>query len=79
MKIIGMLKDNELDEHQKKLIAAKRKEFDEKNKAQVKSAADDDTNNFPEQAQLCSKCQTKALVLMDGCMTCLSCGDSKCG
>ena len=30
MKFIGMLKDHELDEHQKKLIASKRKEFEEK-------------------------------------------------
>jgi len=78
MKFIGMLKENELDDHQKKLIAAKRKEFDEKNKAQAKGV-EDETSSFPEQAQLCSKCQTKALVLMDGCMTCLNCGDSKCG
>jgi hypothetical protein len=28
--------------------------------------------------QLCTKCNTKALILMDGCMTCTSCGDSKC-
>ena len=33
----------------------------------------------PEGAQLCSKCSTAAVVMMDGCMTCLSCGDSKCG
>ncbi len=76
MKFIGMLKDTELDEHQKKLIAAKRKEFEEKNKTQPD---EDDANNFPAKAQLCTKCQTKALVLMDGCMTCLNCGDSKCG
>lgn len=75
MKFIGMLKDHELDEHQKKLIAAKRKEFEEKNKV-IEEETD---SNFPEKAQLCTKCQTKALVLMDGCMTCLSCGDSKCG
>lgn len=78
MKFIGMLKDNELDEHQKKLIAQKRKEFEEKNKAKEESV-ESDFSDFPDQAQLCSKCQTKALVLMDGCMTCLSCGDSKCG
>ncbi len=77
MKLIGMLKDSELDEHQKKLIAAKRKEFEARNKAQEEST--DDTSSFPEKAQLCVKCQTKALVLMDGCMTCLNCGDSKCG
>jgi hypothetical protein len=29
--------------------------------------------------QLCSKCNVKALILMDGCMTCTNCGDSKCG
>jgi carbonic anhydrase len=34
---------------------------------------------FPESARLCKKCSTKALILLDGCMTCLSCGDSKCG
>ncbi|MCU7939510.1 MAG: NrdJb [gamma proteobacterium symbiont of Bathyaustriella thionipta] len=79
MKFIGMLKENELDEHQKKLINAKRKEFEEKNKANTESIEEDETSSFPEKAQLCTKCQTKALVLMDGCMTCLNCGDSKCG
>ncbi|MDZ7810271.1 MAG: NrdJb [Arhodomonas sp.] len=34
---------------------------------------------FPEGAQLCGKCHTKAMVVMDGCLTCLNCGDSKCG
>ena len=36
-------------------------------------------NEYPEGAQLCSKCNTAAVVMMDGCMTCLACGDSKCG
>lgn len=74
MKQIGMLKDMELEAHQKQFLAEKRKEFAAKHSEQV-----DESNNFPEQAQLCTKCQTKALVLMDGCMTCLNCGDSKCG
>jgi hypothetical protein len=34
---------------------------------------------FPPSATLCHKCNTKALVLMDGCQTCLNCGYSKCG
>ena len=34
---------------------------------------------FPATATLCHKCSTKALVLMDGCATCLNCGYSKCG
>ncbi len=74
MKHIGMLKDIELEAHQKQFLAEKRKEFEAKHGAQT-----DESDNFPEQAQLCPKCQTKALVLMDGCMTCLNCGDSKCG
>ena len=35
--------------------------------------------SFPPTATLCHKCSTKALVLMDGCATCLNCGYSKCG
>ena len=35
--------------------------------------------DFPSDAQLCVKCSTKAVIKMDGCMTCLNCGDSKCG
>jgi hypothetical protein len=37
------------------------------------------TEVFPATASICPKCSTKALVLMDGCATCLSCGYSKCG
>ncbi len=32
-----------------------------------------------DHAVMCGKCNTKSLVLMDGCQTCLSCGYSKCG
>jgi hypothetical protein len=35
--------------------------------------------SFPASASMCFKCNTKALVLMDGCQTCLNCGYSKCG
>jgi hypothetical protein len=38
-----------------------------------------DGSSFPATATLCHKCNTKALVLMDGCQTCLNCGYSKCG
>ena len=38
-----------------------------------------DGASFPPTASMCHKCSTKALVLMDGCATCLNCGYSKCG
>ena len=38
----------------------------------------DHSSEFPEGAQLCKKCNTKAMIQMDGCMTCLNCGESKC-
>jgi hypothetical protein len=44
------------------------------------SAASEEPNgSFPPSATLCFKCNNKAMVLMDGCQTCLNCGYSKCG
>ena len=72
---IGMMAEPGLDEEQKKLIAEKRAEYEEGQKQQDAFSE----SEYPEGAQLCSKCNTVAVVMMDGCMTCLSCGDSKCG
>jgi len=36
-------------------------------------------SQFPPSASMCNKCNTKAVILMDGCATCLNCGYSKCG
>ena len=76
MKLIGLIKDDELDEHQQKLVAEKRAQFeaDQKN-----AECDDASSSFPAGSALCNKCSTKAVIKMDGCMTCLNCGDSKCG
>lgn len=76
MKQIGMLDGEEMDDHRKRFLAEKRKEFE----AQHNDTAtiDEAEGSFPARAELCSKCATKALVMMDGCMTCLNCGDSKC-
>jgi len=35
-------------------------------------------DSYSANAATCSKCGAKAVVLMDGCHTCLGCGDSKC-
>ena len=64
LKHIGMIEDKVLDAHQAAYVEEKKKEHG---------------GEYPEQATLCGKCSTKAVVQMDGCMTCLSCGDSKCG
>jgi hypothetical protein len=77
LKHIGMIKAPQLDEHQQKLVDAKRKEFEAKQNTKKNDSTP--ASDFPESAQLCSKCNTKALVLMDGCLTCLNCADSKCG
>ena len=78
MKMIGMIKDDKLDEHQQALVDQKRKEYEERS-ASSKINKDAVESDFPAGAQLCVKCTTQAVVLMDGCMTCLNCGDSKCG
>lgn len=76
LRMIGMIKDDGLDEHQQKLIDEKRRQF-EGAVDQAESAGE--AQDFPASAQLCGKCSTKAVIKMDGCMTCLNCGDSKCG
>jgi len=70
-RFIGMIKD-EKDERQEKFLNDKKAEFEAKEKV-------DETSNFPSTAELCKKCHTKALVRLDGCLTCLNCADSKCG
>lgn len=73
MVAIGMLKKTAPDSHQQAHIDAKRREY-----AQMNPGAEAD-NGFPGDAQLCKKCQTRAVISMDNCLTCLNCGDSKCG
>jgi len=84
MKMIGMIKADEMDDCVRDHLQAKRAEYDSKdggnkNKADVAQAEEDEVSDFPPDAQLCQKCHTKAVIKMDGCMTCLNCGESKCG
>ena len=73
LKNIGMLKVTEPEAHQQQLIDDKKAEYIKKNPDKL------DDSGFPKDAQLCNKCQTKAAIMMDGCLTCLNCGESKCG
>ncbi len=67
---IGLMTVPEIPEHQQQIMDEKRAEYDGKNTP---------AGDFPSSAEVCKKCSMKAVILMDGCMTCLNCGDSKCG
>ena len=80
LKTIGLIVSPGLDPHQRQLVAQKRKEY-EQQQALKPDGADTDTeaSAFPKGAELCNKCHTKAMIVMDNCLTCLNCGESKCG
>jgi hypothetical protein len=71
---IGILKPAELDQRQKEFVAAKRAEYEQAEGIRVDASKE----QFPESATLCDKCMTKAAIFLDGCLTCLNCGESKC-
>ena len=83
LKKIGMIVDEEMHDTQKQILAEKRAEYEAAQKVTapvVEAAAEEESGEqYPAGASLCNKCSTKAVIMMDGCMTCLSCGDSKCG
>lgn len=92
LKTIGLMHDPEMSDHQRALIAEKRRAYEEnrsKKKPDVTDAAPavhheeievtGEGVSFPPSATMCHKCSTKAIVIMDGCATCLNCGYSKCG
>lgn len=79
---IGMLKGREPSEEQLKLIEDKKAEFRAKHAESTqaeKPAAASSEDPWTASATLCAKCSNKAVVMMDGCQTCLNCGESKCG
>jgi hypothetical protein len=75
LQVIGLLEKPQLDPHQQKLVAEKRAQFE----ALGKKPSEGSSSGYPAGAQLCAACSTVAVVLMDGCMTCLCCAASKCG
>jgi hypothetical protein len=80
---IGLMEKEEFSEQHQLLLEQKRAQAEA---AQVGRASQGRThsgsgedNDYPVSAKLCNKCNTKAVVIMDNCATCLSCGYSKCG
>ena len=59
---IGAMEAPELTAIQKEVLSQKKVEAEEKG----------------IQGQVCVMCHDTSVVMLDGCMTCLSCGDSKC-
>jgi hypothetical protein len=70
---IGILKSATLDEHQENFIKSKTEEFN-----QQTADPEEQTDDFPQGTTLCKKCLTRAMIMLDGCLTCLNCGESKC-
>lgn len=54
------------------VLREKQQEYEQRNNIQGEAG------EFPPTAELCLKCHTKAVIVMDGCKTCLNCGASKC-
>ncbi|WP_404363187.1 NrdJb [Marinobacter sp.] len=75
LKAIGLIESEEMSDVTRRILAEKRAEF-EANKTPVN---DESAGDYPPNATLCGKCSTKSVIVMDGCATCLACGDSKCG
>jgi len=74
---IGLMEKEELSEQQQLILDQKRAEAE--SVADKRAAAPEGDDNYPASATLCNKCHTKAVIIMDNCATCLSCGYSKCG
>ena len=92
MKLIGLIKDEAMDETRKAFLEQKKAQLEEAKSSQPPTAevpnesasstaeeVSSTSESYPASATLCDKCHTKAVVMMDGCQTCLSCGYSKCG
>ena len=74
MRTIGLIEDEPID--------SARRNLTEKTRTRTASSTTDSgtpAREYPSGAHLCLKCQTQAVIRMDGCMTCLNCGESKCG
>ena len=74
---IGLMEKESLSEQQQLILNQKRAEV-EGQKIKVADSVGEDAE-YPTSATLCNKCHTKAVIILDNCATCLSCGYSKCG
>ena len=72
---IGLIGPSGPSDEQREELERKRAEYEAQSSQQDAFAE----ASYPDGAQLCAKCNTAASVMLDGCLTCLNCGYSKCG
>lgn len=75
LRSIGLITGEPLDEQQQEYLDETRARADKSRANEIES----DDLAFPEYAAFCQHCHAKAVIQTDGCLTCLNCGDSKCG
>ncbi len=69
---IGLIHEESMGHERQRMLAEKRAAAAARDGAEA-------IEGYPPSARLCFKCNTRAMVVMDGCQTCLACGYSKCG
>ena len=80
----GLMEKPGLSPEQKAMVDAKRAQFSAKSRSGDGISSDPDADGdgsggYPPNATVCAQCSVKSVIIMDGCATCLNCGDSKCG
>ncbi|MBF7728818.1 TSCPD domain-containing protein [Pseudomonas sp. N040] len=72
---IGLLPDATQDPAQQRLLAEQRAAYEATQGLRQAEPGE----GFPPGARLCGKCNSRAVVQLDGCASCLNCGHSSCG
>ena len=75
MRSIGLIEDEPIDSPGRRLAEEKRARL----RASESAGGEAVPRGFPDGARICTNCQTLSVFSMDGCMTCLNCGESRCG
>ncbi len=77
LKTIGIIDEPVADQHQRAFLDEQRQQYEHQQTLKTDPAEQQDSA-FPPGAVLCEKCHHRAMIVMDNCLTCLNCGESKC-
>ena len=67
---------SDLSDDQKAMLAEKRSAYEAS--LSKDTPTEEKGTGYPANATRCNSCSEQAVIIMDGCQTCLSCGNSKC-